>query len=171
MIKRMLDNMVIQEGDFTDDYFHKNDWWRDLPEMTGMAPNNNMDFEKALLEAEGDENDARAAITARNEMDMDEQEFQEQQNSSHRRRQSICTATTTSPAPSPGPTATATPSERMDTQSLNYDEEEEEEEVQLSVGHIDQYMLRFWEREMFGKYLGFGGLPEEEEDGFRMEID
>ena len=69
----MLDNVVIQEGDFTDDYFNKNEWWKDLPEVVGSAAEQpkTMDYEQALLEAE-DENDAAAAIAARNEMNMDE---------------------------------------------------------------------------------------------------
>lgn len=150
----MLDNVVIHEGGFTNDYFQKMDWWRDLPEVTGnetqaVAPT--MDIEQALLQAEEDENDARAAITARNEMDMDEREFNEPRQSS-------------SPADSPGPSMSSVVTPAAVTGA---DDEEdldelmdEEEAMQLSVGHVDQYMLRFWEREMFGQYLGFGGLDD-----------
>ena len=91
-----MDNVVIQEGGFTNDYFQKMDWWRDLPEVTGKETNAvtpNMDIEQALLQAEEDENDARAAITARNEMDMDEREFNEARLQSR------------SPSDSPGPPA------------------------------------------------------------------
>ncbi|KAI9321900.1 SNF2 family N-terminal domain-containing protein [Dichotomocladium elegans] len=171
--KRLLDNVVIQEGEFTNDYFQKSDWWRDLPEVTmrssasaDEAACQNVDFEQALLQAE-DENDAQAAITARNEMDMDAREFNEGRASS----------SSTSPSPM-NAGAPMTPGPDSESQR-NYDDEEEEDDgtvaeddddMQLSVGHVDQYMLRFWEREIYGEYLGFGGLPEpvdlqdEEED-------
>ncbi|KAG1465772.1 hypothetical protein G6F56_004820 [Rhizopus delemar] len=126
--KRMLDNVVIQEGDFTEDFFHKNDWWRDLPEVSGTSTP--VDYEQALLEAEGDEMDAEAAKMARKEMNMDEEDFEEQKTASEDFR-------------------AVTPNE-------------EEEDMQLEVGHVDQYMLRFWEREMFGVNLGFGGFLSDE---------
>lgn len=125
---RMLDNVVIQEGDFTEDFFHKNDWWRDLPEVSGTSTP--VDYEQALLEAEGDEMDAEAAKMARKEMNMDEEDFEEQKTASEDFR-------------------AVTPNE-------------EEEDMQLEVGHVDQYMLRFWEREMFGVNLGFGGFLSDE---------
>ncbi|KAG2225016.1 hypothetical protein INT45_003216, partial [Circinella minor] len=164
--KRLLDNVVIQEGGFTNDYFQKMDWWRDLPEVTGKETNAvtpSMDIEQALLQAEEDENDARAAITARNEMDMDEREFNEARLQSR------------SPSDSPGPPVSTivTPAdvavadaedEYMEEQmAVEEDEENEEGDMQLDVGHVDQYMLRFWEREMFGHFLGFGGLTDHHE--------
>ncbi|KAL0093523.1 SNF2 family N-terminal domain-containing protein [Phycomyces blakesleeanus] len=139
--KRMLDNVIIQDGAFTTDYFHRMDWWRDLPEVTGSSGGQPVDFEKALLEAEGDENDAAAAIAARNEMAMDEIEFED----------SIASQPQKQPLEEEEPRRQSSPG--------SY-EDEDEDEMQLAVGHVDQYMLRFWEREMFGKYLGFGGLPE-----------
>ncbi|KAI7879525.1 hypothetical protein K492DRAFT_208210 [Lichtheimia hyalospora FSU 10163] len=174
--KRMLDNMVIQEGEFTNDYFQKTDWWRDLPEVTGsiadttmtttaVKTNNspdasNIDIEQALLQAE-DENDAKAAITARNEMEMDDREFNEARQSN--------SPSVSSPS-GPSLSVPATPAPESESQTFFYEEDEEEpdavdeQDMQLSVGHVDQYMLRFWEREMYGHYLGFGGLPEPDQD-------
>ncbi|KAH8551767.1 SNF2 family N-terminal domain-containing protein [Umbelopsis sp. PMI_123] len=147
--KRMLDNVVIQEGDFTTEYFEKMDWWKDLPEVAGsqQVGNNNMatvtpnvDIEQALLEAEDDETDARAAIAARREMRMDEREFAD--------------------TPSQDKVDDAN---HMETGLIDEaDEEISDREMQIDVGHVDQYMLRFWEREMFGQHLGFGGLPTPE---------
>ncbi|KAI9499562.1 SNF2 family N-terminal domain-containing protein [Zychaea mexicana] len=177
--KRLLDNVVIQEGGFTDDYFQKMDWWRDLPEVTGKETNAvtpTMDIEQALLQAEEDENDARAAITARNEMDMDEREFNETRQS---RSPSDSPKPSTSAVVTPAAVSGADDEEGLDEPMAVVEEEEEEaaaaaaaeeeeegndeEEMQLAVGHVDQYMLRFWEREMFGRFLGFGGLPDQEE--------
>ncbi|KAI9275477.1 SNF2 family N-terminal domain-containing protein [Phascolomyces articulosus] len=187
--KRLLDDMVIQEGGFTNDYFQKMDWWRDLPEVTGNDTHINntvtptMDIEQALLEAEEDENDTRAAITARNEMDMDEREFNETSTtrpSSHSPSHSPGPSTSTVVTPAATVTGTttvttgevaATPAgvDEQEEQDLEdsmvvfEEEQDNEEEMQLDVGHVDQYMLRFWEREMFGQFLGFGGLPENPE--------
>jgi helicase SWR1 len=126
----MLDNVIIQEGDFTDDYFHKNEWWKDLPEVMGTKP---VDYEQALLEAE-DEYDAAAAIAARKEMNMDENEFQEDAQ------------------PMMNESSSGQPSRQPS-------EQPDDEDMQLDVGHVDQYMLQFWEREMVGTDLGFGGFP------------
>lgn len=176
LFARMLDNMVIQEGEFTNDYFQKTDWWRDLPEVTrsivdttttttaikSNTPDaSNIDIEQALLQAE-DENDAQAAITARNEMEMDDREFNET-------RQSNSPSVSSPSGPSLSVPATPAP-ESSESQAFLYEEDDEEadaveeQDMQLSVGHVDQYMLRFWEREMYGRYLGFGGLPEPDQD-------
>jgi helicase SWR1 len=175
----MLDNVVIQEGDFTTEYFEKMDWWKDLPEVAGsqQVGNNNMatvtpnvDIEQALLEAEDDETDARAAIAARREMRMDERDFADTPSQDKVTSTAISSRSATN---SPGPReASATfPSDAMEVDDANHmdtglideaDEEISDREMQIDVGHVDQYMLRFWEREMFGQYLGFGGLPTPE---------
>lgn len=210
--------MVIQEGGFTNDYFQKMDWWRDLPEVVGSmeskdlqnkeeetkeSSNTNIDMERALLEAEGDELDAQAAIAARNEMSMDDHEFDEStystpkllasasaspsKNSSPKINATIHSnkstpiQTSASPSPtlspslhhpqsptlSPYETSIITPTLsinksknkniHVDPSSLDNNDADGET---IEVGHVDQYMLRFWEREVFGQYLGFGGLPE-----------
>ncbi|KAL9537738.1 hypothetical protein MBANPS3_011512 [Mucor bainieri] len=200
--KRMLDNVIIQEGDFTDDYFNKNEWWKDLPEVVGSggpAVQSNakpIDYEQALLQAE-DESDAAAAIAARKELNMDENEFDESRQ--------LMSDTPSGPASPFTPTMSATPTRQTsvcndteaeaeaeeeddedtamqeaapEEQEEQEEEEEEEEEqvegqdedgdddgnddnMQLNVGHVDQYMLQFWEREMVGTNLGFGGFPDE----------
>lgn len=127
----MLDNVVIQEGGFTEDYFQKNEWWKDLSEVVGSSSIQNVDYEQALLEAE-DENDAAAAIAARKEMNMDDNEFQE---TTPKRQMSEISSIPSTPAP-----------------------ESEQDDMQLDVGHVDQYMLQFWEREMVDTDLGFGGF-------------
>lgn len=140
-MNRMLDNVVIQEGDFTEDFFHKNDWWRDLPEVAGASETYTpVDYEQALLKAEGDENDAEAAMIARKEMKMDEDDFEDNSSSAVR-------------TPSEAPSQVVSQASEIN---------EEDKDVQLNVGHVDQYMLRFWEREMVGIDLGFGGFPSDE---------
>jgi helicase SWR1 len=159
--------MVIQEGEFTDDYLQKNDWWRDLPEVIGLDSSQvrPVDYEGALLAAE-DENDAEAAIEARKEMNMDENEFDD-------------TASTPRPStnevtPSPRYSRQTTPfvegSDRGGSESVqglngeedsnrgDIDNDEGGASMQLEVGHVDQYMLQFWEREVVGVDLGFGGM-------------
>lgn len=196
----MLDNVIIQEGDFTDDYFNKNEWWKDLPEVVGSGPtiaSNNtgklIDYEQALLQAE-DESDAAAAIAARKELNMDENEFDE--------NRQIMSDTPSGPASPFTPTIGSTPTRQVsvcndtegedgdddeehdviaeeeadvdeelnveqqpqsdqDEQQQQQQEEEDDENMQLDVGHVDQYMLQFWEREMVGTNLGFGGFPDE----------
>ena len=195
----MLDNVIIQEGDFTDDYFNKNEWWKDLPEVVGSGPaiaSNNIekpiDYEQALLQAE-DESDAAAAIAARKELNMDENEFDE--------NRQIMSDTPSGPASPFTPNMSSTPTRQVsicnDTEGENDDEEQDvvveaeveindelnveqqpqsdqdeqqqqqqeedddDENMQLNVGHVDQYMLQFWEREMVGTNLGFGGFPDE----------
>jgi helicase SWR1 len=173
----MLDNVIIQEGDFTTEYFEKMDWWKDLPEVAGSqqvsrnaeATTPQVDIEQALLEAEDDETDARAAIAARKEMRMDETEFAD--TPAHDKSALISSrSATTSPGPKePGivvPSDTLETESQMDVGGIEaMDDDLTDRGMQLEVGHVDQYMLRFWEREMFGQYLGFGGLPGPETPG------
>jgi helicase SWR1 len=189
----MLDDVIIQEGDFTDDYFHKNEWWKDLPEVVGQenaslvsknaSSSKPIDYEQALLEAEGDENDAAAAIAARKEMAMDDNEFEDSSNNATPRRQlsetpssantsrvstPVVNKATSAPAAAPVTSNTVEPEQQQqqaeneeEEEQREVEEEEEEEEdgdMQLNVGHVDQYMLSFWEREVIGVNLGFGGF-------------
>ncbi|KAI8647815.1 SNF2 family N-terminal domain-containing protein [Parasitella parasitica] len=199
--KRMLDNVIIQEGDFTDDYFNKNEWWKDLPEVVGSGSatashdhsEKPIDYEQALLQAE-DESDAAAAIAARKELNMDENEFDE--------NRQVLSETASGPASPFTPTMSSTPTRQVsvgpdadvedehgdvmvekdvvleekhsqpqpqpqpqsDQEQDEQDDEEQgqyDEDMQLNVGHVDQYMLQFWEREVVGTDLGFGGFPDE----------
>ncbi|KAI8987187.1 SNF2 family N-terminal domain-containing protein [Pilobolus umbonatus] len=152
--KILLDNMVIQEGEFTDEYFNKNEWWKDLPEVVGASRTSTdsraIDYEQALLDAE-DEYDAAAAIAARKEMTMDDNDFDD---STPRHTQSNTPLTSRADTPV-----------TMESGSKQASEDEAEsivrdvdEDMQINVGHVDQYMLQFCEREIFGKNLGFGGF-------------
>lgn len=146
---RMLDNVVIQEGDFTADFFNKTDWWRELPEVVGASERSvytPVDYEQALLEAEGDETDAQAAMVARKEMNMDDNDFNDTPSAVTRQ---------SSEAPSQAPSQTVSQASQTEEDPMM------DEDVELNVGHVDQYMLRFWEREMLGIDLGFGGFANE----------
>ncbi|RUP42852.1 SNF2 family N-terminal domain-containing protein [Jimgerdemannia flammicorona] len=164
--KRMLDNVVITEGEFTTDYFQKIDWRdmldpEDLPESVRERSETaaaGVDIEQALLAAE-DESDAQAARIARREMDLDVTEFAE----------------TTAPLPgvtdkpgglnvdSPARLGAGDASARVlgalaaEGGPLSGTLPAVADDQEQVIGHVDEYMLRFAERE-FGVYLGFGGL-------------
>lgn len=182
----MLDNVIIGEGGFTDDYFHKNEWWKDLPEVVGQehatgalintTSSKPIDYEQALLEAEGDENDAAAAIAARKEMHLDDNEFRgggsgglmtqdesSRSPTSRTPRRSETPMSTTRPSTPKMATTEENGNEEREDEQEEDDEEEEDEDMQLNVGHVDQYMLQFWEREVFGTNLGFGAFKDTKE--------
>ena len=76
--KRMLDNVVIGEGEFTTDFFNKVDW-KDMlgDEMAAsIKDTETVDVQQALAAVE-DIDDARAAQEAQREMDVDANEFAE----------------------------------------------------------------------------------------------
>ncbi|KOH01161.1 chromatin-remodeling protein SWR1 [Saccharomyces eubayanus] len=122
--KRQLDNVVIQEGDFTTDYFSKLSV-RDLlgSELPGNAPNEDKpliadagmaaedpkQLEKLLAQAE-DEDDVKAANLAMREVEIDNEDFDE-------------------------------------TAGRAADEQEEEEVAEVDeyegTAHVDEYMIRF----------------------------
>ncbi|KAI8600228.1 SNF2 family N-terminal domain-containing protein [Dissophora ornata] len=154
--KRMLDNVVIQEGEFTTDYFQKMDWRdmlgeEDLAKIGDLGPTqtdgepqdlstvHGADLEQALAAAE-DENDVLAMQQAKHEMEgVDLNDFSDT---------AAINAATSAKVQFAGAVlieATATM-------------EEEEGEV-IEMGHVDEYMLRLMERE-YGHYVGFGGLPK-----------
>lgn len=135
--KRMLDNVIIQQGDFTDDYFNKKQtdaWWKELPEVTGE------EYEQALLEAEDDETDAAAARAARKEMNMDHHEFDEEVEEN------------VEDTNSNGPRCQGDENTPITSDT---EEDEDGDDMQSGVGHVDNYMLQFWSRQMLGIDLGF----------------
>ncbi|KAG0335970.1 swr1 complex component [Podila humilis] len=161
--KRMLDNVVIQEGGFTTDFFQKMDW-RDMlgeedlakigdlgpvqpnGEPTDLSTIHGTDLEQALAAAE-DENDVLAAQQAKDEMEgVDVNDFSEVD----------AAAAAATPNGQDGKSAQGT----TDAQSRVHFEGEVglEEGTVIEMGHVDEYMLRFAERE-YGHYVGFGGLP------------
>ncbi|KAF9561554.1 swr1 complex component [Mortierella alpina] len=160
--KRMLDNVVIQEGEFTTDYFQKMDWRdmlgeEDLAKIGDLAPVQangepqdlstvqGADLEQALAAAE-DENDVLAMQQAKHEMEgVDVGDFSE----------TGAVAASSAAAP----TVQFAGSTAKDVI--------EEGEV-IEMGHVDEYMLRFMERE-YGHYVGFGGLPKPEKKEDEVE--
>ncbi|KAG9297571.1 hypothetical protein G9A89_007646 [Geosiphon pyriformis] len=144
--KRMLDDLVITEGEFTTDYFHKLDW-RDL--LNDIAPDrakkvheepiSGMELEHCLAQVE-DDPDVNAARMARTEMDLDLTEFAEP----------------TSPVEENSSAPPSSLTRRVsDLSSINSPPEVMDD---TKFDHVDNYMLRLMEREM-GVYVGFGGLP------------
>ncbi|KAK6202733.1 SNF2 family N-terminal domain-containing protein [Scheffersomyces amazonensis] len=127
--KRQLDNVVIQEGEFTTDYFGKFSV-RDLVEDANIAdiiPDRTVDFTgdvnmgNAFAQAE-DEDDRAAANLAMQEVanNEDEADFAEDSKSA-----------TAAGTPIPGSSLDANGESFVD---LDYEE---------GIGHIDEYMLRF----------------------------
>ena len=190
--KRMLDNVVIQEGEFTTDYFQKMDWRdmlgeEDLAKIGDLGPTqangepqdistvHGTDLEQALAAAE-DENDVLAMQQAKHEMEgVDVGDFSEA---------GVAAA-------GAGPNGSTDPSKAgkggkhgesgvarvqfEDSSSSNAVDEEEGKVIEM--GHVDEYMLRFMERE-YGHYVGFGGLPKpvkldevDNEEDDQMEVD
>ncbi|PWN53983.1 hypothetical protein IE53DRAFT_64531 [Violaceomyces palustris] len=133
--KRLLDSMVIQEGEFNTEALMRNDW-RDMLDEGGtlagvevgsksIGGGSSKEIEKAFLEAE-DEEDAKAARMAQSEIhNLDVTDFAAEN-----------VAPPDEPRDSP-----ATPLE-----VTTWAEEEEEEEEEQG-GSIDDYMLKFVERD------------------------
>lgn len=160
--KRLLDNVVIQEGEFTTDYFQKMDW-RDmlgedeLAKIGDLAPATDAgtpqdlstvhgaDLEQALAAAE-DENDVLAMHQAKHEMEgVDVSDFSD--------------AVPAATSPNASSTSLAKGSSGARVQFAGAESIDEEYGEVIEMGHVDEYMLRFMERE-YGHYVGFGGLPE-----------
>ncbi|KAK9354877.1 SNF2 family N-terminal domain-containing protein [Lipomyces doorenjongii] len=164
--KRMLDDIVIQEGDFTTDYFTK----LSLSDMLGTESDEksttSLDvqvrglkggLEKALAQAE-DEDDAIAARVAMKETRVDADDFYEQDGGTS--VDDDIADSTPAPKGSTGGSSTATPSRmladadgedkpieirenRSDRErDENEDDEEDEDE---GIGTVDDYMIRFIE--------------------------
>ncbi|KAK6454428.1 SNF2 family N-terminal domain-containing protein [Scheffersomyces xylosifermentans] len=135
--KRQLDNVVIQEGEFTTDYFGKFSV-RDLVNdstIVDQIPDRELDFtgdasmENAFAQVE-DEDDRAAASVAMKEVAVDDEDFDEESKS--------VTATGT---PTPGPDGSVPPAgvsakSHAPGEVVDVDYEE-------GIGHIDEYMLRF----------------------------
>lgn len=125
--KRMLDNVVIQQGEFTTENITRNDW-RDMLDEDGTSlggvrlgdstdAERPLDVEKALYAAE-DAEDAAAARVAREEMTLDAADF----------------AAENTPAPEQ---AQSTPQETPQPEQAHSDEESDD-----LTGSVDDYMLR-----------------------------
>ncbi|ANZ76061.1 BA75_03175T0 [Komagataella pastoris] len=134
--KRQLDNVIIQEGDFTTDYFGKLSY-KDLlgeevnneddsPLLISGVDENSKSFTKVLTQAE-DADDAAAANEAMKEVELDNEDFVEADTS---RQESVSKSNT------PQLEEDAVSVEPVSS-TLNMEEDEYEE------GHIDEYMIRY----------------------------
>ncbi|ODV96793.1 hypothetical protein PACTADRAFT_84091 [Pachysolen tannophilus NRRL Y-2460] len=151
--KRQLDNVVIQEGDFTTDYFGKlsvKDLIGEEVPIEGdntiakplipVADTDNKDFTSVLAQAE-DEDDAAAANAAIKEVEVDDADFEE---SGMKSNGENTPGNDTSNSITRKPT-TPLPGDNRKEQPENIKEEEYGEEMSDDddVGHIDEYMIRF----------------------------
>ncbi|TKY88137.1 hypothetical protein EX895_002847 [Sporisorium graminicola] len=140
--KRLLDSVVIQEGEFNTETLAKRIDWRDMLDDGGKigdvevgevgAAESGREVERAFLEAE-DEEDRQAALKAREEMFVDDDEFEDQQ-------QVKQVASRDSETPMPVSTLQTAQTE-IDGGEAGEEEEDEE------GGSIDDYMLAFVERD------------------------
>lgn len=131
--KRQLDNVVIQEGEFTTDYFSKFSV-RDLVNDTSIAsdiPDKplelgfNGNVNNVLAQAE-DEEDRAAASEAMKEVAIDNEDFDDE-------NKPITEGTgSATPNPEAGPVGASNDGD--DNLDVDYAE---------GVGHIDEYMIRF----------------------------
>lgn len=177
--KRMLDDVVIQEGEFTTDYFNKLDI-RDmlddtmvssaspsaavaaLPEEAPSVPLK--DVQQLLAAAEDDEDVAAAKMAQKEIVDADGADFAEMRERD-RERDKATPKTTEPPTPTPAPVE-ETPEPKSTAEetgkSVHFAEPEkaeaptedghgegeeeemdEDDEEDDSVGHVDEYMIRF----------------------------
>ncbi|EEB07486.1 SNF2 family helicase Swr1 [Schizosaccharomyces japonicus yFS275] len=135
--KRMLDKIVIQGGEFNTEWFKKADVLDLFDVETKPTANiqeghdEESNWEAALAAAE-DEEDVKAAQAAQHENALERNEFYD-----------IPSAKGT--ASTPGSTISNDQSEGTESvaDELNEDNEEEDD----TVGHIDEYMILFLERE------------------------
>ena len=143
--KRLLDNVVIQEGEFNTETLAKRIDWRDMLDDGGKLGDvevglgdgegdevGGREVERAFLEAE-DEEDRQAALKARAEMFVDDEEFGESQPRAHQELQKQ--------------QENGTGLDEQEAQTLQPDHEGEENDENDEGGTIDDYMLAFVERD------------------------
>lgn len=172
--KQILDNVVIQEGEFTTDYFNKitvKDMIGDVAPDISISNNTlgSKNFERALRHAE-DVDDVAAANAALKEVNVDREDFVEgestsqapdsDRNTSRAVSASIGTESTvisraTSEVPSEmgiSSSALSGPEDdgkREDSIEEEVDEESNEEVEDDDIGSVDDYMIRFIEKGYF----------------------
>jgi helicase SWR1 len=159
--KRMLDDVVIQEGEFTTDYFTKLDV-RDMINtdeeelLTGQDEasaamdrvlENRVTNASRVFEQAEDKEDIDAAKNAQKELEhADDGDFDERANPATAPGQTPTQAGTPLPFASdetqPQPLATATATANANSVALD------DVETEPSLGHIDDYLLRFMEWNM-----------------------
>ncbi|KAI9771177.1 MAG: swr1 complex component [Geoglossum simile] len=167
--KRMLDDVVIQEGEFTTDYFNKlsiRDMLGDdavamdgdvsanaaMDRVLGGPTGSGRDVEKVLEQVEDREDIVAAKVAEKELIHTDDADFDEKGTG-----QSSVVATPTASTPlealhpgrsntpsalrlvEPASVGTATPAAQQDSEMVDVDDE---------PGHVDEYMLRFSEWEL-----------------------
>lgn len=159
--KRMLDDVVIQEGEFTTDYFTRldiRDMLDGLPidapisRESSAGPAATPDLTKALEAAEDDEDVAAAKVAAREIQDADVADFVETKS----RRDSLMpgganknsSSTAATPAEDTPCTPGAAETPVAETPAAAEADGEDEAEDDEEGAHIDEYMLRFMEWEL-----------------------
>ncbi|ANB14381.1 chromatin-remodeling protein SWR1 [Sugiyamaella lignohabitans] len=166
--KQILDNVVIQEGDFTTDYFHKMSVKELVGDVAGVdldhdlaePPQNSRSLAKALAQAE-DADDAVAASVAMREANLDAEDFSERATSTAAtpgRSESEQPTGVSEQSVEPPTGASVEPTDGSVEPSVEPDALQSEQEPDLSdseesddgIGHIDDYMIKFIEAGYFG---------------------
>ncbi|KAL4762366.1 putative SNF2 family helicase/ATPase (Swr1) [Aspergillus foveolatus] len=159
--KRMLDDVVIQEGEFTTDYFTKLDV-RDMigndEALTGQDEasaamdrvlENRVTNTSRVFEQAEDKEDIDAAKNAQKELEhADDGDFDDRANAN---ASGVTAASASASGAGQTPTQAGTPLPDEAQQSLNANNAEVAEDTadsDPSVGHIDDYLLRFMEWNM-----------------------
>lgn len=141
--KQILDNVVIQEGEFTTDYFNKlsvRDMLGDEVAGADLIGEESIELggknlEKALAQAEDADDAAAAAVAMREVNNIDAEDFVEDE----RQRKSRTATPTASATPKPDQ-GTGTMEPVTTEEMAEYDEDDLDD-----VGHVDDYMIRFIE--------------------------
>ncbi|CBQ69891.1 related to SWR1-DEAH-box protein, putative RNA helicase [Sporisorium reilianum SRZ2] len=142
--KRLLDSVVIQQGEFTTETLAKRIDWRDMLDdggriagvevgEVGEGVESGREVERAFLEAE-DEEDRQAALKAREEMFVDDDEFDDRQQAQQAQQ---------GQQGQQGTPDNSTPQ----VAEVEADAGEAGEEDDEEGGTIDDYMLAFVERD------------------------
>ncbi|KAM3065997.1 swr1 complex component [Clarireedia jacksonii] len=149
--KRMLDDVVIQEGEFTTDYFNKMNVREVIEEDTSLmdgaaaanaamdrvlgGPDNDKNVQRVLAQAEDREDVAAAKVAEREVVQTDAADFDE--NAATASATPAGVGTPRDGAPTPGADGTPAVDDAMDV------DEDEMNAWGQRVGSIDDYMLKF----------------------------
>jgi helicase SWR1 len=149
--KRMLDDVVIQEGEFTTDYFNKMNVRDVIEEDTSLmdgdaaanaamdrvlgGPDNEKNVQRVLAQAEDHEDVAAAKVAEREVVQTDAADFDE--NAATASATPAGVDTPREGAPTPGADGTPAVDDAMDI------DEDEMNAWGQRVGSIDDYMLKF----------------------------
>jgi len=148
--KRMLDDVVIQEGDFTTEYFNRIDpatFIDDDDEVDAAVDkvfgSNEMQADKVLEQAE-DQEDREAADNAQKEfVHMDEEDFEDDKPGAA----NVDTPNSDGP-PTPGAQAASPAAELTEQDTILQDVSQAEEVEEEEPGSYEEYMLRLIEWEL-----------------------